>query len=211
MARHCVIIQADSSAPGAQEGQQRPVGARQAAHVPESQVAQLGVVGHESQQPDQAEGDRRDGHAGQQQARHARHAPAHRIGAQRGQQAAGEGRRRGDPEAAGRQHDGADRAQRAAGGDADQARLGQRIAEQRLHGGAGHGKPAPPPRRTARAAGGCRSAHCATAPDRARARPRAAPAARAAEWTRPAGAGGQHGDRQRQTDQRHRARRASAP
>ena len=141
---------------GADQGQQDqraggddlgPGGAGQRAHLPECQVAQLLVVGGVDEDARQRPGQRRQREARQQ---HGRHRGAAAMGGDAIEQhdrepASGEGGDGHEVHARdrldrggqrGAEYDGADRAKACAGADADDARIGQRVAEEPLKHGA---------------------------------------------------------------------------
>ena len=128
------------------DGQHRAPGrACEAAQRPEDDASQLGVVGEEAGETDQAARDRVHRDPGQDQRHHLRTAvrPRQPVDHEREEQCARERRQRerypsqrrdtGDDE-----HD---CAQRSPARYADQPRLGERIAEDRLQRGAGHAQP----------------------------------------------------------------------
>ncbi len=117
-----------------------PGGLGERAELPEGDLADRGGVGGEQEQADQgaAEGVHRD--AGEDQGDHfgAAAGAGHRVHREDRQQAGDEGGG-GDRPGAERvqaEHDAADGADRAAGGDADDGRFGERVAEHALHQGA---------------------------------------------------------------------------
>ncbi|MNC39846.1 hypothetical protein D3C75_885250 [compost metagenome] len=132
----------------AADQQQRPqpriTGTVEAPEVPERQGAQGGIVGQVAEQTDAGAGQRTQGDAGQQHGRHAGLAVASAQPVdQRGHpETAGEGAGRQQPgQQPGRraaEQGAADnrqrRAQRRAAGHPHQPRIGQRVAEQALHG-----------------------------------------------------------------------------
>ena len=130
--------------PRHQPGQHGPVGSGQTAQIPEGQAAQLHVVGQVGEDADERPPKGVDGDAGQQDARRPRDSPPQQPGSQCGQQAADKGGARQHQRLLViSQNDGTDRADGTAHRDADQARLGQRVAKKCLHDGARHGQGRP--------------------------------------------------------------------
>ena len=126
----------------------RPCRATERAEQPEGNVAQLPVVGDEHQKADAGIGDGRDGKTCQQEDgdRGAAVAAGDSIKQRGGEQRShecGDRQQLQLQEAEARapcavgDHDGGGGRERAAAGDADQRRVGEGIAEQALHDGAG--------------------------------------------------------------------------
>ena len=130
--------------PGRQPGENGPVRGGQTAQVPEGQAAQLHVVGQVGEDADERAPKGIDGDAGQQDTCRPRCPSPQQPGSQCGQQTADKGSARQHQRLLViSQNDGTNRADGPAHRDADQARLGQRVAKKRLHDGTSHGQRRP--------------------------------------------------------------------
>lgn len=126
--------------------QRRPFGLAQTAHSPQRQLAQLGVIAQPGQDADQRAAQRVDGDPHQQQARQRTFLrPTEDENHHHHRQAANKRRQhrhiQGDqPRSGEREHQPAGHRQRGAAADAQQARVGKRVAKQPLHHAAGEGQ-----------------------------------------------------------------------
>ena len=155
---------------GKHDRQLRPARAGQAAQRPEGDVAHLPVIRHEDQQAGQRARERVDRDPGEQKRRD-RGDAAHRAEPRHEQcraEPAREGRGRQQPQAeqpgrhaeqAAAEHDRRDGGECRAGRDADQPRIGERVAEQPLHRRPGGAQPGADQRRHQHARGAHHAEH----------------------------------------------------
>ncbi|ENN89844.1 hypothetical protein RHSP_80496 [Rhizobium freirei PRF 81] len=133
-------------------GNLAPGRAGQRSHAPEGQVAQLPVVGHIDENTGCRQGERAERDAGKQHRCDrclsvSRRNPIEQNRCYQAADESGDGQRKDAEdvrdwgEYAAAEHDHGDRTEAGAGGNADQAGIGQRVAKQTLHDGARNRKP----------------------------------------------------------------------